>query len=130
MSDILQKKKQENVIKLSWKVSVIDEHINIRTLFVGPFFSGETYLMLKTLSRLPDRVISSITKSCPEQYSNSSSKIEEIGEEIKSLNEYNKTSILFDDFLVSSNSRYIDQFLIRGRHNNLNNYYLSHYTEK
>ena len=33
--------------------------------------------------------------------------------------------MVFDDFLGSSNSRFIDQFFIRGRHNNLDFYYLS-----
>ena len=38
---------------------------NNRTLFVGPSFSGKTYLMLKFLSRIPDRDIYVITKSPP-----------------------------------------------------------------
>ena len=61
---------------------------NNRTLLVGPSFSGKTYLMLKTLSRMPDRDIYIITKSPPEQYTNSKIKIKEISDEIKPLNEY------------------------------------------
>ena len=79
--------------------------------------------MLKTLSRIPDRDIYIITKSPPEQYT--SSKIKEIGDEIKPLNEYENGIIVFDDILGSSNSRVIDQFFIRGRHKNLDIYYLS-----
>ena len=56
----------------------------------GPSFSGKTYLMLKILSRIPDRDIHIITKSPPEQYTNSKIKIKEIGDEIKTLNEYKK----------------------------------------
>ena len=74
--------------------------------------------MLKTHSRIPDRNIYLITKSPPEQYTNSEIKIKEINDEIKPLNEYEKGIIVFDDFLGSSNSRFIDQFFIRGRHNN------------
>ena len=90
---------------------------------VGPSFSGKTYLMLKILSRIPDRDIYIITKSPPEQYSKI--KIKEISDEIKPLNEYENGIIVFDDILGSSNSRFIDQFFIRGRHNNLDIYYLS-----
>ena len=81
--------------------------------------------MLKILSRMPDRDIYKTTKSPPEQYSNSKVSIKEIGNEIKPLNEYENGIIVFDDILGSSNSRYIDQFFIRGRHNNLDIYCLS-----
>ena len=59
---------------------------NNRTLLVGPSFSGKTYLMLRTLSRIPDRDIYIITKSPPEQYINSKIKIKEKSDEIKPLN--------------------------------------------
>ena len=85
----------------------------------------KTYLMLKILSRISDRDIYIITKSPPEQYSNSKIKIKEISDEIKPLNEYENGIIVFDDILGSSNSRFIDQFFIRGRHNNLDIYYSS-----
>ena len=98
---------------------------NNRTLLVGPSFSGKTYLMLKTFSRIPDRDINIITKSPPEQYTNSKIKIKEISDEIKPLNEYENGIIVFDDILSSSTSRFIDQFFIRGRHNNLDIYCLS-----
>ena len=104
---------------------IIDNVNNNRTLLVGPSFSGKTYLMLKILSRIPDRDIYIITKSPPEQYANSKIKIKEISDEIKPLNEYENGIIVFDDFLGSSNSKFIDQFFIRGRHNNLDIYYLS-----
>ena len=89
---------------------------NNPTLLFGPSFSGKTYLMLKTLSRIPNRDIYIVTKSHPEQYSNSEIKNKELSEEIKSLKEYENGVIVFDDVLSSSNSRFIDQFFIRGRH--------------
>ena len=100
---------------------------NNRTLLVGPSFSGKTYLMLKILSRISDRDFYIITKSPPEQYTNSKIKIREISDEIKPLNEYENGIIVFDDVLGSTNSRFIDQFFIRGRHNNLDIYYLSQF---
>ena len=72
-----------------------------------------------------DRDIYIISKSPPEQYTNSKIKIKEVTDEIKPLNEYENGVIVFDDILGSSNSRFIDQFFIRGRHNNLDIYYLS-----
>ena len=81
--------------------------------------------MLKILSRMIDRDIYIITKSPPEQYTNSKIKIKDISDEIKPLNEYENGIIVFDDILGSSNSRYIDHFFTRGRHNKLDIYYLS-----
>ena len=92
---------------------------NNQTLLVGPSFSGKSYLMLKHLLRTPDRDIYKMTKSPPEQYSNSRIRLEEIGDEIKPVNEYKNGIIVFDDILGLSNSRFIGQFFIRGRHNNL-----------
>ena len=81
--------------------------------------------MLKIVSRIPDRDIYIITRSPPEQYSNSKIKIKEISDEIKPLNEYENGIIVFDDILCSSNSRDTDQYCKRGRHNNSDIYYLS-----
>ena len=83
-------------------------------------FSGKTYFKLKFLSRIPDRDISIITKTPPEQCSKSETKIKEIGEP---LSEYENANIVFDDFLGSPNSKYIDQFFLIGRHSNLDFYY-------
>ena len=78
---------------------------------VEPPFSAKSFLMLKNFSRIPpDRDIYRITKSAPEQYSNSKIKIKEIGEEIKPLNEYESAIIVSDDILDSSSSRYLNQF--------------------
>ena len=105
--------------------NVYTENSN-RTLLGGCSFSGKTYLMLKILSRIPpERNIYLITRSPPEQCSTSKIKIKELSDEIKPLNEYENAVIVFDDVLGSSNSKYIDQFFIRGRHNNLDIYYLS-----
>ena len=75
--------------------------------------------MLKILSRMPNRDIYIITKSPPEQYYNSKIKMKENTDEIKSLNEYETATIVFDDVLGSTNSRDKDQFFIRRIHNDL-----------
>ena len=129
--DCYNKKKRknnlvQNEITISHQQPKIEKgnnNNNNRTFLVGPSFLGTTYLMLKTLSRIPDRYIYIITKSPPEQYTNSKIKIKEISDEIKPLNEYENGNIVFDDILGSSNSRFVDQLFIRGRHNNLDIYY-------
>ena len=73
---------------------------------------------------MSDRDIYLITKSLPEQYTNSKIKIKEVSDEVEPINEYENAIIVFDDILGSSNSRFIDQFFIRGRHNSLDIYYL------
>ena len=60
--------------------------------------------MLQILSRISDRDIYIVTKLPPEQYSNSKTKIKEISDEIKPLNEYENCVIVFDDILGSTNS--------------------------
>ena len=110
--DCYNKKKRKNKITISHQKPIIGDgnNNNNRTLLVGPSFSGKTYLMLKVLSRMIDRDIYIITKSPPEQYTNSKIKIREISDEIKPLNEYENGIIVFDDILGSSNSRFIDHF--------------------
>ena len=110
--DCYNKKKRKN--NLIQQPKIENDINNNRTLLVGPSFSGKTYLMLKILSRIADRDIYIITKSPPEQYTNSKIKIKEIGDEIKPLNEYGNGIIVFDDILGSSNSRFIDQFFLEG----------------
>ena len=128
--DCYDKKKRKNNLVLneittSHQQPKIENNNNNRTLLVGPSFSGKTNLMLKILSRIHNQDIYIITKSPPERYTNSKIKIKEINDEIKPLNEYENGIIVFDDILGSSNSRFIDQFFFRGRHNNLDICYLS-----
>ena len=80
-----KKKRKNNLVQNEITTSHQQPKIenNNRTLLVGPSFSGKTYLMLKTLPRIADRDIYIITKSPPEQYTNSKIKIKEISDEIK-----------------------------------------------
>ena len=82
--DCYNKKKKNNLIQseitISHQQPKIETNNNNRTLLVGPSFSGKTYLMLKILSRISDRDIYIITKSTPEQYTNSKIKLKEIND--------------------------------------------------
>ena len=106
-----------------------------RTLIVGPSFCGKTHLLLNKLQliRLDDntRKIHIITRS-PEQYSNtallaSDMKIEQVKVEDledKSIQDFQSCCVVFDDMLDTS-QKLIDPFFTRGRHNDLDVYYLS-----
>ena len=120
--DCYNEKKRKNNLIQQPKIENGNDTNNNRTLLVIPSFSGKTYLMLKILSRMPDRDFYIITESPPEQYTNSKIKIKEICDELKPLNEYENGIIVFHDILGSSNSRFTDQIFIRGQRNNLDNY--------
>ena len=75
--DCYDKKKRKNNLIQQPKIENGNDISNNRTLLVGPPFSGKTYLMLKILSRKPDRDFYIITKSPPEQYTNSKIKFKE-----------------------------------------------------
>ena len=97
--DCHNKKKRKNEITTFHQQPKIEINNNIRTLLIGPSFSGKTYLMLKILSRMSDRDIYKSTKSPPEEYTNSKNTFKEISDEIKSLKEYENGIIVFDDIL-------------------------------
>ena len=51
--------------------------------------------------------------------------MKEISDEIEPLSEYQNAFIVFDDIIRSSNSKLVNQYFIRGQHNDLDIYYLS-----
>ena len=106
-SSVLEKPRIDNVNT--------NNNNNNRTLILGTSFSGDTYLLLKILSRMRDRFNYKITQSPHEQYPNSKNKIKDITDEITPLNEYENATIVFDDISGSSNSKKIDQFFLRGK---------------
>ena len=114
-----------------------------RTLIVGPSFCGKTHLLLNKLQliRLNDseKQIKIITRS-PEQYENtallafgieledtegqqSCVSVEEDLED-RTIQDFKNCCVVFDDML-DNNQKLIDPFFTRGRHNDLDVYYLS-----
>ena len=93
-----------------------------RTLIVGACFSGKTYLMLNKilLSELenPDREIKIITRS-PSQYPQYESS-----QEISTIDDYKDCVVIFDDML-DHNQKEMCPFFTRGRHENIDVFYLS-----
>ena len=106
-----------------------------RSLIVGPSFCGKTHLLINKLQliRLYDKEkeIHIITRS-PNQYKDFELEdtegalrivIEEYLED-KSIQDFQNCCVVFDDIL-DSNQKLIDPFFTRGRHNDLDVYYLA-----
>ena len=100
-----------------------------RTLIVGPSFCGKTHLLLNKLQLIrldnPEQKICIITKS-PEQYNKIEIEDVSVEEDLgdKSIQDFQNCCVVFDDML-DSNQKLIDPFFTRGRHNDLDVYYLS-----
>ena len=93
---------------------------NHRHVIIGPSNVGKTYYMLKVLEKIGcQRPIHIITRS-PNQYPNYKTS-----NEIKPINKYKGSVVIFDDMLGSKNSSQIDEFFTRGRHEDLDVYYIS-----
>ena len=93
---------------------------NHRHVVIGPSNVGKTYYMLKVLEKIGNqRPIHIITRS-PNQYPNYKTSTE-----IKPINKYKGSVVIFDDMLGAKNSSQIDEFFTRGRHEDLDVYYIS-----
>ena len=100
-----------------------------RTLIVGPSFCGKTLLLLNKIQliRLYDKEkqIHIITRS-PGQYENIQLEDVSVDEDLedRTIQDFQNCCVVFDDML-DSNQKLIDPFFTRGRHNDLDVYYLS-----
>ena len=93
---------------------------NHACVIIGPRNVGKTYYMLKVLEKIGNkRPIHIITRS-PNQYLNYKTSTD-----IKPKNKYNGSVVTFDDILGAKNSSQIDEFFKRGRHEDLDVYYIS-----
>ena len=97
-------------------VSKFENHRHV----IGPSNVGKTYYMLKVLEKIGNkRPIHIITRS-PNQYPNYKTSTD-----IKPINKYKGSVVIFDDMLGARNSSQIDEFFTRGRHEDLDVYYIS-----
>ena len=81
---------------------------------------GKTYYMLKILEKIGNgRRILILTRS-PNQYPNFKTS-----NEIEPINKYKGSIVIFDDMLSARNCSRIDEFFTRGRHKDLDVYYIS-----
>ena len=98
----------------------VSTYENHRHVIIGPSNVGKTYYMLKILEKMDNkRPIHTKTRS-PNQYPNYKTS-----NEIKPINKYKGSIVIFDDMLGARNSCQIDEFFTRGRHEDLDVYYIS-----
>ena len=91
-----------------------------RTLVVGVSNCGKTYLVNHILQQKQEPIFI-ITKSL-----NQYSKIKaQTSDEIQPLENYENSTVVFDDMLLSKQQSNIDLFFTRGRHNKIDIYYIS-----
>ena len=108
---------QLNIENVKKNVSTYENH---RHVIIGPSNVGKTFYMLKVLEKIGNqRPIHIITRS-PNQYPNYKTS-----NEIKPINKYKGSIVIFDDMLGAKNSSQIDEFFTRGRHEDLDVYYIS-----
>ena len=99
---------------------IVSTYENHRHVVIGRSNVGKTYYMLKVLEEIDNqRPIHIITRS-PNQYPNYKTS-----NEIKPINKYKGSIVIFDDMLGARNSSQIDEFFTRGRHEDLDVYYIS-----
>ena len=99
---------------------IVSTYENRANVVIGPRNVGKTYYMLKVLEKIGSkRPIHIITRS-PNQYPNYKTS-----NEIKPINKYKGSVVIFDDMLGSKNSSQIDEFFTRGRHEDLDVSYSS-----
>ena len=102
------------------KNNIVSNYENHRHVIIGPSNVGKTYYMLKVLEKISNkRPIHIITRS-PNQYPNYKTN-----NEIKPINKYKGSLVIFDDMLGAKKSSQIDEFFTRGRHEDLDVYYIS-----
>ena len=108
----IKNNKDNNVI-----VSTYENHCDV---VIGSSNVDKTYCMLKILEKTGhQRPILKITRS-PDQYPNYKTN-----NEIKPINKYKGSVVIFDDMLGARNSSQRDEFFTGRRHENLDVYYIS-----
>ena len=98
----------------------VSTYENFACVVIGARNIGKTYYMLKILEKIGnERPIHIITRS-PNQYPNYKSS-----NEIKPINKYKGSVVIFDDMVGAKNSSQKDEFFTRGRHEDIDVYYIS-----
>ena len=102
------------------KINNVSPYENHACVVIGPRNVGKTYYMLKILEKTANqRPIHIITRS-PNQYPNYKTSTD-----IKPINKYKGSIVIFDDMLGARNSSQMDELFTRGRHEDLDVYYIS-----
>ena len=117
-NEIATKLQQPKIDKINNnKVSTYENHAYV---VIGPRNVGKTYYMLKILEKIGNQRPIHIINRSPNQYPNYKTSTK-----IKPINEYKGSVVIFDDMLGAKNSSQIDDIFMRGRHEDLDVYYIS-----
>ena len=100
--------------------NIVSKFENHRHVIIGPSGVGKTYYMLKVLDKIDNQRPIHIKTRSPNQYPNYKTN-----NEIKPINKYKGSVVIFDDMLGSKNSSQIDEFFTRVRHEDIDVYYIS-----
>ena len=118
--DSVNKIEKPKIDNVNNKNNFVSKYENHRYVVIGPSNVGKTYYMLEILEKIGNkRPINIITRS-PNQYPNYKTS-----NEIKPINKYKGSVVIFDDMMGAKNSSQIDDFFTRGRHEDLDVYYIS-----
>ena len=102
------------------KINNVSTYENRANVIIGPRNVGKTFYMLKILEKIDNkRPIHIITRSTNQNPNYKTST------DIKPINKYKGSVVIFDDMLWAKNSSQIDEFFTRGRHEDLDVYYIS-----
>ena len=110
----------ENVNNNKNNDDIVSTYENHRHVIIGPCNVGKTFYMLKVLEKIGDQRPIHIINRSPNQYLNYKTS-----NEIKPIHKYKGSVVIFDDMLGAKNSSQIDEFFMRGRHENIDVYYIS-----
>ena len=108
---------QPNIENVNKNVSTCENHPHV---IIGPSNVGKTFYMLKVLENLGKQRPIHIKTRSPNQYPNYKTSTE-----IKPINNYKGSVVIFDDMLGAKNSSQIDEFFTRGKLEDLDVYYIS-----
>ena len=97
-------------------VSTHEKHAYV---VIGPKNVGKTYYMLKMLEKIGNQRLIYIFTRYLDQYGNYKTS-----NEIKPIDKYKRSVVIFDDMLGARNSSRIDEFYTRGRHEDLSSLYV------
>ena len=110
----------ENVNNNNNNTDIVSTYENHRHVIIGPSNVGKTYYMLKVLEKMRNKRPNHIITRSSNQYPNYKTS-----NEIKPINKYKGSVVSFDDMLGAKNSSQIVEFFTRGRHENIDVYYIS-----
>ena len=92
------------------KINIISKFENHACVIVGPRNVGKTYYMLKIFEKIGNKRPTHIITRSLNQYPNFKTS-----NEIKPIDKYKGSIVIFDDMLGARNSCQIDEFFTKGR---------------